>query len=84
MYLLLTELELTVLGVASIGVMFLGAGLITLTRLVASNKIIAQNQQKQNELLLTMSNVLATQSEEENRRLKQESIRTEKSPEQQS
>ena len=83
MFFLLTELELTVLGVASIGVMFLGAGLITLTRLVASNKIIAQNQQKQNELLLTMSNLLASQSEEENRRLKQESARIEKSPEQQ-
>ena len=83
MFLLSTEIELTILGVASMGALLLGAALITLVRLVASNKIIMQNQQKQNELLITMSNILASQSEEENRRLKQESIRPEKSPEQQ-
>ena len=79
MYFLITEIELAFLGVASIGVMFFGAFLVTLIRLVASNKVIMQNQQKQNELLITMSNLLGTKSEEEIRKMKQESIESRES-----
>ena len=83
MYFLTTELELTILGVASIGSMLLLAALIAINKVIVTNKIIEKNQQKQNELLLTMSNILGSKSEEEIRKFKQENIRSEKSAEQQ-
>jgi hypothetical protein len=82
MYFLTTELELTILGVASIGAMLLLAALIAINKVIVTNKMIAQNQQKQNELLLTMANVLGSKSEEEIRKFKQENSRSEKSADQ--
>ena len=82
MFLLTTELELTILGVASMGALILIAALITLVRVLTTNKTILHNQQKQNELLISISNVLGTKSEEELRKFKQENIRAEKSSEQ--
>lgn len=78
-----TELDPIILAAAGLGVLLLVGVLVMLSRVVSSNKQIMLNQQNQNNLLLSISNVLSTNAEAEKLQLNRQETRvSEKSGEQ--
>jgi type II secretory pathway pseudopilin PulG len=55
-----TELDPFILAVAGIAVILLAGLLISINRLISSNKKVQENQQNQNNLLLNIANVLSS------------------------
>ncbi len=77
-----TELDPFILAFGALGVLLLVIVLVVLNKLIASNNKLLMNQKNQNELLLTISNVLSSKSEAESLQIKQKIKVGDSSPEQ--
>ena len=73
-----TELDGFILAVAGAAVLLLAAVLIGIGRLISYNKKVLANQQNQSKLLMSISNVLATNTGTSNLQARQENELAEK------